>query len=136
MKYPTDLEILKFIHDEYFDEFCRYDLHENIRSSKIYISIDCRKVAENFDTNGDIIFGRLYYDIGNRYSYETSDKSKVSLFALKVGGDMHCIHFPYLSSVVSDLRHQNNKTRFTLIASFAAVTISLASLIVAVLDKL
>jgi len=134
-KYPTDLNILTFIYETYYDEFCRYDEDETIRAGKVYVPISCSKVAENFGVNGDIIFGRLYYHLANKYKYQHEPNVIVKLFEFEVDGDLKCIHFPYLASVVSDLRHQNKRYKQTFWFSVFAAIISIGSLSVTVYDK-
>ena len=135
-KRATDLNILSFIYDHYYDEFCHYDNDETIRAGKVYVPIDCHKVAEYFGVNKDIIFGRLYYHLANKYKYQHEPNVTVKIFEFEVDGDPKCIHFPYLASVVSDLRQQDRRFKQTLWASVIAVTISIASLSITTYEKL
>ena len=137
-KRATDLNILSFIYDHYYDEFCLYDNDETIRAGKIYVPIDCHKVAEYFGVNKDIIFGRLYYHLANKYKYQHEPNVTVKIFEFEfeVDGDPKCIHFPYLASVVSDLQQQDRRFKQTLWASVIAVTISIASLSITTYEKL
>ena len=50
-----------------------------------------KKIGKELGVDGDIIFGRLYYYLSKKYSFENSDETKVDFFALKVGDDKHCI---------------------------------------------
>lgn len=63
----TDRKILQTIHDEYLSQFGNFDknLLEPIRSSKIYVPIDCKAIATKLRVDPDIIFGRLYYPTKN-----------------------------------------------------------------------
>jgi hypothetical protein len=135
-KLPTDLEILDFIYTHYFDDFCRYDLDENIRANKLYVPIDCHLIADAFGTNGDIIFGRLYYYLAHKYKYKSSDKTTVSIFEFEVGDEPKCVNFPFLASVLADLKLQDKRFKYTLRASVSAVIISLVALGMSVMDKL
>ncbi len=135
-KYPTDLNILTFIYEHYYDEFCRYDEDGTIRSGKIYVPISCQKVADHFGVNGDIIFGRLYYHLANKYKYQQEQNVTVKIFEFKIESDLKCIHFPYLASVVSDLQQKNKRFKQTLWASVIAVIISITSLSITTYEKL
>lgn len=136
MKTPTDLDILWLIYTSYYDEFCQYDSDPSIRPAKIYVPIDCQKIAEKLGVNGDIVFGRLHYHLANKYKYQHEKNVTIKIFEFEVDKARHCIHFPYLASIVSDLRLQDKRFKRTLYASFAAVVISLASLVVSGYDKL
>ena len=125
-KIPTDLKILGVIYDRYYDNFHAYSDENKIRSSKIYVPIDVEEIAKSLKVDVDIIFGRLYYHLNEKFSYK-HDGSKVEFFALCVGSDRHCINFPYLASVLADLEDQNRKYR-------TATTIAVLSLIIAILS--
>jgi hypothetical protein len=132
----TDLNILSFIYDHYYDDFCSYDTDESIRASKIYVPIDCEKVAKHFGLNGDIVFGRLYYHLANKYKYQHAPNVTVKIFEFEADGDPKCVHFPYLASVVSELKLENKRFKQTLQASIIAVVISIASLSITSYEKL
>src|SRR5262245_28891820 len=58
---PTDLKILQAIYDQHFDEYAGFEPAKPNRGDKLYVPIDIAKIASKLDTDGDIIFGRLYY---------------------------------------------------------------------------
>ncbi|HWL32615.1 MAG TPA: hypothetical protein VNP89_03330 [Gaiellaceae bacterium] len=59
MRPPTDFAILKEIYERYGDEFARYVKTAPTRAAKAMVPIDIPAVAEHFDVDPDIIFGRL-----------------------------------------------------------------------------
>lgn len=136
---PTDLQILQKIYDIYYDDFCAYDKDKTIRDAKIFVPIDCKLIAEKLGTNGDIVFGRLYYHLANKYKYTDHDNGRapvVRLFEFQIGKDCKCVHFPFMASVLADLKTQDRRFKLTLTASFAALCISIASLLLSGFDRL
>lgn len=121
---PTDLEVLNAIYDRYYDEFEKYVEEEDARETKVYVPIDIEDIAEKLNVEKDIIFGRLYYHLDHRYGYRRDDGTRVPLFSLKTGGDRHCVNFPYMASVLADLRDKKEK-------HLIATSISILSLLVA-----
>lgn len=130
---PTDLHILNAIYDRYYDEFTSFDKNEKTRSSKIYVPIDIQSIGDDLSVDGDIIFGRLYYDLEQRYGYKNDDGTRVPFFSLKVGGERHAINFPYAASILARLRDETKKYRtatsiaiISLVVSSFSLAISLA----------
>lgn len=82
-KLPTDLQILDAIYEMYFDEYASFtDDGPSKRLSKVYVPLDIEKVAAKLATEGDIVFGRLYYVMDRKYAYkDDSDGSLVPFFA-------------------------------------------------------
>lgn len=133
-KTPTDLEILNTIYNRYYNEFTKYSEMEKTRDTKIYVPIDCAEIAKQLGVDGDIVFGRLYYHLENKYGYAQDDGSKVHFFALVAGKDRHCVNFPYLASVLATLREENRKFRIATSTAVLALIISLVSLCVSFLS--
>ncbi len=107
---PTDLELLNAIYYRYYETFARYSDDESSRSSKIFVPIDIDQIANSMKIDSDIIFGRLYYHLEEKYGYKQEGSgSTVHFFAMAVGKDHHCINFPYAASVLADLRNENRK---------------------------
>lgn len=135
---PTDLQILQKIYDLYYNDFCAFDHDDTIRDAKIFVPIDCKKIAKKLGTNGDIVFGRLYYHLANKHKYTDHDNGTapiVRLFEFKVGNDIKCVNFPFMASVLADLKIQDRRFKLTLFASVLALCISVASLTVTSIDK-
>lgn len=126
----TDRRILKAIHDRYYADFASYSKGGGSRSSKIYVPIDCEVIAQEFETDPDIIFGRLYYHLDKKYGYTMDDGSKVHLFSLKTGDDDHTVNFPLLAAVLAE--HEQSYYRFLLPlwVSALALVISVVSFVI------
>ena len=128
---PTDREILKTIHDRYYDQFGAFKKGnpDNERETKIYVPIDCALIAEDLCVDPDIVFGRLYYHLDKKYGYVQQDGSKVHLFSFKVGEDRHAVHFPLLSAILAE--HEQAWLQFIL-----PIGISALALIISIISLL
>lgn len=112
MKSPSDLKILNTIYKMYYKEFETFTLGaENKRVSKPYIPIDCKLIARKLKVDGDIVFGRLYYHLQEKYGYNRDDGSKVAFFTLALAGDRHRINFPLMASVLAGLEEESSKAQ-------------------------
>lgn len=131
MKIPTDREILQVIYDKYYDTFTSFDRENPNRDAKIYVPINVDEVADKLGVDGDIIFGRLYFDMNNRYGFERNG-AKVYLFANRLKKDIHCIQFPYMASVLAGLQLEQRRNRRTNIISWVSLFIAGLSLIVSI----
>lgn len=134
-KTPTDLELLNAIYEKYYDQFAQYSKDSPDRDSKIYVPIDCVSIASQLGVDGDIVFGRLYYDLENRYGYTRDDGAKVHFFAFVVGKDRHCVNLPLLASVLAGLRHENKRFIVTTWIAIIALIVSSISLGVAIIKE-
>lgn len=130
---PTDLEILEKIYEDYYQTFISYSKENPDRAAKIYVPIDIEKIAEEFDVDVDIIFGRLHYHLNEKYGYQNDDDSYVHFFARVIGDEKHCIHFPLAGSVLASLKKESKK--FWIATSIAAFSllVSVSSLIISLL---
>lgn len=126
-KSVVDRIILNEIYKQYHDEFINYDKDASSRDNKIYVPVDCTLIAKKLGVDPEILFGRLYYHLDQKYGYNQDDGSKVNLFALQVGSDRHVVHFPLLSGVVADLNQSYYRFSIPLVLSTIAVAISIAS---------
>lgn len=131
-KIPTDLKILRVIYDRYYDTFKAYSNENKGRSSKIYVPIDVGEIAKSLDVDADIVFGRLYYHLNEKFSYKHDDGSKVEFFALHVGNDHHCVNFPYLASILADLQDRDRKYRMTTILAGLSLVIAIISILISI----
>ncbi len=118
---PTDLKILNHLYDGYYETFVK---DKTSRSGNNYIPIDIDRLAEDLGVHVDMMFGWLYYHLDKKHRYKQDDGALVHLFALKVGDEKHCVHFPYLGAVLAGLRAERRKL-------LTATTIAIISLIVA-----
>ncbi|WP_415765017.1 hypothetical protein [Pseudomonas sp. ZB1P45] len=136
MKSPSDLKILNTIYKMYYKEFETFTLGaENKRVSKPYIPIDCKLIARKLKVDGDIVFGRLYYHLQEKYGYNRDDGSKVAFFTLALAGDRHRINFPLMASVLAGLEEESSKAQQAMLLSTLAIVISLVVPIVDWLSK-
>lgn len=127
---PTDRALLSAIYDRYYAAFSSYSKEESPRSSKIYVPIDVEELAREFRVDPDIIFGRLYYHLNQKYGYSHEDGTKVPFFTLKAGGDRHCVNFPYLASILADLADEHSRYRTATGLAALSLVISAASLVI------
>ncbi len=135
-KVPTDLQILNAIYNQYYNQFMAFSKNNPDRSAKNFIPIDIAQIAKRFGVDVDIIFGRLYYHLEQKYGYKRSDNTKVAFFTLQAGVDINCINFPYMASVLANLRDREKKhSTATKIAIFSLI-IAVASSIIAVISLL
>ena len=129
MKIPTDKKILEKIYKDYKEEYLTYEEDNSIRDSKVFVPIDIKKISRELKTEGDIVFGRLYYHLEQAYGYERPDGSKVSLFALGAGQDRHCIHFPFMVSILASIRSDRKKFFIPIMVSILSVLVAIIALI-------
>lgn len=135
-KLPTDLEILDHIYKTYTDDFRKYPIDDSDRSALIYVPIDVQRIAESLKTNPQVLFGRLYYHLDQKYGYTQDDDTKVHLFAFKVGKDLHCINYPYLAAIVSEKRTEHKRNLSALSLSIISLIVAVGSLIANMLSKI
>ena len=128
-KLPTDLQILNFIYNKYYKQFIEFSKDNPTRSASIFVPIDIEMIANNLGVHVDIIFGRLYYHLEKKYGYQKPDGTKVSFFALKIGTDIHCINFPYMASVLANIRDEREKYLTTKVIAIISLVIALLSYI-------
>ena len=130
---PTDLQLLDTIYSMYYDAFASYPESSPKRSSKIYVPIDIDAIARKFGLDGDIVFGRLYYHLDEKYGYSQKEGGEVHLFTTVVGGDRHCVNFPYVASIVATLRDQDRKYRIATGMASVSLLISVVSFALSIL---
>jgi len=133
---PTDLQILNTIYNKYYDKFISFSKKDSDRISKIFIPIDIALIAEELKVDVDIIFGRLYYHLESKYGYQNPDGTKVSFFTIKAGTDINCINFPYMASVLANLREKEKKYTAATVIAIISLFIAGASSIIAVISLL
>jgi hypothetical protein len=131
MKVPTDLKILEYIYNEYYNDYSTYVRGDNTRSTKIFVPISIPKIAKHFKVDDDIIFGRFYYYLDPKYSFWDLDKTKKAFFHRGTDEkEKHCVNFPLLSSVLAELQYENKKYRTSTLIAFSATVIAALSIIV------
>lgn len=137
-KLPTDLEILQCIYDEYYRTFVSYS--PSSRNNKIYVPIDFDKIGEKLGVDGDIPFGRIHYFLNFKYRFKADDGTIVDLFVLKIGQpnnqSINAIQFPFMASVLSELRNEYERHQTTKRQGWTAIAISVIALVVSLWAKL
>jgi len=133
-KNPSDLELLECIYEQYKADFQLYDKDSYVRKGKIYVPIDCKLVASKLGADPELVFGRLYYHLANVYRYQQSKDVEAKLFEFKVDGQLHCIQFPILASVVANLKADNKRHKSTLFASVFAVIVAIGAAAITAYD--
>ena len=131
MKLPTDLQILNEIYEKYYSEFVKFDKHKPQRDARIYVPIDIDKIGQSLNIDSDIIFGRLYYHLNNKYTYE-KDGATIDFFALRQGNDIHLIQFPYMASILAEQRAEAKKHYSNLWISIFSLVIAVVSIAISI----
>lgn len=128
---PTDLELLEEIYQSSVEAFSAYSEENKTRSSKIWMPIDIRALGARFGVDPDIVFGQLYYHLNHKFGHASSDGQRFEFFQIRVGRDHHCVNFPFLASVLADLREE--RRRFVTATGIAGLSllVSIASIAIA-----
>lgn len=118
----TDREILR----------CIYDLYEADYPAKgdPLLPIEVRRVAERLRCSPELLFGRLRYDMGTRLRHRNpvdANLTEASIFEVEAGDKMHCVNFPYLSSHLATLDHEEHRASRTFWLAIGAFAIAIFS---------
>ena len=129
---PTDERLLREIYKRYLRPFSEYSDENKTRSAKVWVPIAIMALAKRFRCDEDLIFGRLYYHMNAKYGSQTGSGDPVNVFSMRIGGDRHCVNFPLLASVLSDL--QDERKRFIVSTRLAGLSlvVSAASILIAI----
>ncbi|WP_248915604.1 hypothetical protein [Pseudomonas moorei] len=128
MKTPSDLQVLAIIYKLYYEEFKNYSLEQDVqngRKSKTFVPINCEMIAKELGVDGDIVFGRLYYHMEEKYGYTRDDGKKVAFYTTLAGEEHRCVNFPLLASVLAGLQEENNKFLLATLMSGIALAVSI-----------
>lgn len=129
MKLPTDRQILEAIYKQYYRTFAGFAKEAgDKRTTKVYVPVDLQRIADSFDVDGDIIFGRLYYYLEDKHGYKRKDGSRVHFFAAFELPERHSIHFPMLSSVLASLQDEYSRHQWTRGLSITSIVIAVLAL--------
>ncbi len=130
---PTDERLLAELYRRYLRTFSDWSDENRTRAAKIWVPIDIEALAKRFRSDPDLIFGRLYYHMNEKYGSSTGDGDRVNFFNIRLGQDRHCVNFPLLTSVLSDL--QDDKKRFIVSTRLAGLSliVSAVSILIALL---
>ena len=133
MKTPTDLTILRLIYKLYYEEFRNFSMDagvENGRRSKIFVPVDCKLIATHLKVDADIVFGRLYYHMEEKYGYRRDDGSRVAFYTQLEGEANRCVNFPMLASVLAGLEEENSKAQTAIYLSLFATAVAITAVVV------
>jgi len=132
MKVPTDYEILNTIYERYYKTFAGFSADAPERAAKIYVPLDIKDIAARLGVDGDIVFGRLYYHLEQKFGYKNDDESSVHFFTLGIGDDRHCVNFPLLGAVLAGLREDRRKDLWAIWLAVTSLVISIVSIIISI----
>jgi hypothetical protein len=122
---PTDERLLREIYRRYLGAFSDFSDEDKTRNAKIWVPIDIMALSRKFRCDEDLIFGRLYYHFNSKFGSHTGEGDKVNFFNIRLGQDRHCVNFPLLASVLSDL--QDERRRFLISTRLAALSLIVSS---------
>ena len=122
---PTDERMLAEIYRRYLRTFSDFSDENRTRTAKIWVPIDIEALARRFRSDPDLIFGRLYYHMNEKYGSSMGDGDRVNFFNMRLGQDRHCVNFPLLTSVLSAL--QDDKKRFIVSTRLAGLSLIVSS---------
>ncbi len=121
---PTDLEIFNSIYNRYYETFSSFEEDPSSRESKNFVPTDIEAIAKDLKVDVDIIFGRLYYHLEDKYGYIGQNGARVHFFAQNMGSDRHVINFPFLGSILANLRQEDRKFRIATTLAIVALFVS------------
>ncbi len=124
---PTDLVLLEEIYNRYYKTFAEYSRDQPNRTTKNYVPIDVQSLADHFNVDGDIIFGRLYYHLDRKYRFQQADGSNVPFFSRQI--DEQSVQFPLLAAVIAGLHEERQKYLWTWRVALLSLAISFGSLV-------
>ena len=127
---PTDRYVLQCIFDMYSSNYPGTEGHDGRRVNDPYLAIDIPAVAVRLGCSPELLFGRLYYHLDQKYRYKQDDDTIVPLFYLKVGEKRHAVHFPYLASILAGQNQEFRRYILSLSFSTAALAVAITSLFV------
>lgn len=132
---PTDLKILEEIYQRYYGTFCAYSHSNPSRDTKVYVPIDIQAIANRLRVDGDIVHGRLYHCLNDKYSIVRDNGSTVPFFLFlenSAAESRHQVQFPILGAAVAELRESHNKYLWATGVAAASFIIALVALIVGI----
>ena len=129
---PTDLAILNKIYELYYDDFVEFDEDNPTRKDKYIVPIDCKEVAEELNADAELVFSRLYYHLREKYGYSKTMPDGKKLLVkvyIREPGPKHYVHFPFMTSVLAELREKEEKFWIGIVIANLAFIGSLVSLL-------
>jgi hypothetical protein len=129
---PSDFRLLKAIHEHHRADYIAH-AGGSLRGRSVFVPVDIPAVARSLRSTEDVVFGRLYYHLEQRYGEEKRAGEPRKAFFTPVAGDMrNCVNFPVLEAVLAGLWDDRNRDRWTFWAAGLSVAVAGASLIVSI----
>ncbi len=127
---PTDFELLRAIYERHDDDF---EANSATRETRVYQPIDIPALAKSLDANEDMIFGRLYHDLDQRYGERPEPgRARKAFFTPLVGSEPNCVNWPLVVGVLARLWEERRRNFLTLGLAVASSVISVAALVVSI----
>ena len=133
LRVPTDREILEAIYEQYYETFASFSKENPDRETKIFVPVDLETIAAGLGVDRDIVFGRLYYHLDQKYGYKR-DGLNVHFFARVVKNDRHCVNFPLMASVLASLRTEHLRFRLATTISIISLSVAMVALVISVIN--
>jgi hypothetical protein len=134
-KLPTDRAILKCIFDTYNFEYPGVKDASGRGANDPHMLIDIPTIAKQLGCTSELLFGRLYYHLDEKYRYKQDDGAKVELFLLNFRNKGPAVRFPFLASILAGLEEEHRKLFWSMVFSITALILSLISLVVTISIK-
>lgn len=123
---PTDEDLLANIYKTYLKVFSDWSDENKTRVAKIWVPIDIDAMSKKYRCDPDLIFGRLYYHMNEKYGSSTGDGQEVNFFNMRLANDRHVVNFPLLTSVLANL--QDERKRFVISTRLAALSLVVSAI--------
>lgn len=123
---PTDEHLLAMIYKNNLKAFSDWSEDNKTRVAKIWVPIDIDTMAKKYRCDPDLIFGRLYYHMNQKYGSTTGDGQDVNFFNMRLANDRHVVNFPLLTSVLANL--QDERKRFIVSTRLAALSLVVSAI--------
>ena len=124
---PTDLEILNQIYETYYDQFS----NQSHSGRSAWLPIDIERIANELNVDVDMVFGRLHFFLEHKFNKR---EEGISLFQLNIGGKQNCINFPLMSSILAELRKEDERHWWAWALSIASAIIAGLSLALSIVS--
>jgi hypothetical protein len=134
-KLPSDRKLLQEIFDRHYEAYVAHSRTEPTHGSKIMVPIDIPAIAKTFNVDTDLIFGRLYYHLQQKYGYTQPNGALVAFFSPVAGQDKNCVNMPLLAAVLAGMQEEQGRYLWAIILSIASLIVSIIALTVSVYVK-
>jgi len=132
-KLPTDRYVLECIFNMYKSKYPGAIGASGRPENDPYMAIDLVAVARKLGCTPELLFGRLYYYLNQKYRCQPDGGAEVILFAPKVGDKCDAVNFPYLGAILAGQNQDLLRFTISLFVSILAFVVSVASFIISVI---